>query len=87
MLAHAGHRGAALNFTKEVEGKKVETQIEVVEDILTLFTEELWRHLVISTSDWRLCPNADRGWRYLLLPYNPQSLRVGKISATKANRN
>ena len=40
MLAHAGHRGAALNFTKEVEGKKVETQIEVVED-----TEELWRHL------------------------------------------
>ena len=32
MLAHAGHRGAALNFTKEVEGKKVETQIEVVED-------------------------------------------------------
>ena len=40
MLAHAGHRGAALNFTKEVEGKKVETQIEVVED-----TEEQRRHL------------------------------------------
>lgn len=44
MLAHAGHRGAALNFTKEVEGKKVETQIEVVEDILTMFTEEQRRH-------------------------------------------
>ena len=40
MLAHAGHRGAALNFTKEVEGKKVETQIEVVED-----TEEQRRYL------------------------------------------
>lgn len=39
MLAHAGHRGAALNFTKEVAGKKVETQIEVVED-----TEEQRRH-------------------------------------------
>ena len=39
MLAHAGHRGAALNFTKEVAGKKV-TQIEVVED-----TEEQRRHL------------------------------------------
>ena len=45
MLAHAGHRGAALNFTRVVEGKKVETQIEVVEDILTLFTEEQRRHL------------------------------------------
>ena len=41
MLAHAGHRGAALNFTKEVEGKKVETQME---DILTMFTEEQRRH-------------------------------------------
>ena len=40
MLAHAGHRGAALNFTRVVEGKKVETQIEVVED-----TEEQRRHL------------------------------------------
>lgn len=40
MLAHAGHRGAALNFTKEVAGKKVEIQIEVVED-----TEEQRRHL------------------------------------------
>jgi len=41
VLAHAGHRGAALNFTKEVEGKKVETQME---DILTMFTEEQRRH-------------------------------------------
>ena len=41
MLAHAGHRGAAVDFTKEVEGKKVETQME---DILTMFTEEQRRH-------------------------------------------
>ena len=50
MLAHAGHRGAAVDFTKEVEGKKVETQIEVVED-----TEQR-RHISfpLLTGAWRL---------------------------------